>query len=270
LLLVLPACGSPPEHPSRVPLTGALNFRDVGGYAATDGRRVKRGVLFRSDDLADLSRSDLETLAGLGLRRVFDLRSDGVRRKDPDRLPKQDDIVLVDIPVYFRPLDRNESRDKILSGKVKRGHFSELLIEANKAFALDFAAEWQELFRGLAAPGALPAVIHCVDGKDRTGFAVALILRVLGVPQETVLEDFLLSNLFLRSRNERYAFLGSLGSLFQVPRSEIRDLLDVRREYLEAAFTGIDEQYGSFPAYLREAIGLDATTIDKLRLALLE
>ena len=270
LLLAVAACGSPPDHPNRVPLSGALNFRDVGGYVAEDGRRVKRGVLFRSDDLADLSRSDLETLAGLGLRRVFDLRSDGVRRKDPDRLPKQDDIVLVDIPVYFRPLDRNESRDKILSGKVKRGHFSELLVEANTAFALDFTAEWQELLQGLAEPGALPAVIHCVDGKDRTGFAVALILRMLGVPQETVLEDFLLSNLFLESRNSRYAFLGSLGSLFQVPRSEIRDLLDVRRAYLEAAFTAIDEQYGSFPAYLREALDLDARTIDKLRLALLE
>jgi len=270
LLLVLPACGSPPDHPNRVPLSGALNFRDVGGYVAEDGRQVKRGVLFRSDDLADLSRSDRKTLAGLGLRRVYDLRSDDVRRKDPDRLPKQNDILVVDIPVYFQPLNRNESREKILSGKVKRGHFSELLIEANKAFALDFTAEWQELVHGLAEPDALPAVIHCVDGKDRTGFAVAVILRMLGVPKETVMEDFLLSNLFLESRNSRYAFLGSMGSLFQVPRSEIRDLLDVRRAYLEAAFTAIDEQYGSFPAYLREALGLDARTIDRLRLALLE
>lgn len=270
LLFVLSACGSPPDHPSRVELSGALNFRDVGGYVAEDGRRVKQGVLFRSDDLADLRRSDLETLAGLGLRRVYDLRSDGVRRKDPDRLPKQNDIVVVDIPVYFRPLDRNESRDKILSGKVKRGHFSELLIEANRAFALDFTAEWRELLHGLAEPDALPAVIHCVDGKDRTGFAVAVILRALGVPQETVMEDFLLSNLFLESRNKRYAFLGSMGSLFQVPRSEIRALLDVRRAYLEAAFTAIDEQYGSFSAYLRDALGLDAGSIDSLRLALLE
>ncbi len=270
LLLLLAACSTPPEHPNRVPVSGTLNFRDVGGYAAEDGRRVKRGVLFRSDELAHLSRSGRETVAELGLRRVYDLRSEPERQKEPDRLPKRNNIELFELPVYFRPLDRRESRDKILSGKVERGHFSGLLVEANKAFALDFTPQWQELVQSLTKPNALPAVIHCVDGKDRTGFAIAIILRALGVPKETVMEDYLLSNLFLESRNSRYAFLGSMGSLFQVPRSEIRSLLDVRREYLEAAFTAIDEQYGSFQGYLREALGLDAQAIDKLRLALLE
>ena len=269
-LLVLSACASPPDHPNRVPVSGTLNFRDVGGYTAEDGRRVKKGLLFRSDELAHLSRSGRKTVAGLDLRRVYDLRSDGERKKKPNRLPEPNSIEPIALPVYFRPLDRRESRDKILSGKVERGHFSELLIEANKAFALDFIDQWRELVQSLAAPDALPAVIHCVDGKDRTGFAIAVILRAVGVPKETVMQDYLLSNLFLESRNARYAFLGSMGSLFQVRRSEIRALLDVRREYLEAAFTAIDEQYGSFPAYLREALGLDAETIYRLRLALLE
>lgn len=270
LLLALSACGSPPHHPNRVPLSGADNFRDVGGYAAKDGRRVKWGVLYRSDDLADLSSKDLEMLAELGLRRVFDLRSVAERLKDPDRLPEQDGITVREIPVNFPPLDRAESRRKILDGKVEKGHFSELMIEASRAFALDFTPQWQELVQGLAAPNALPALIHCVDGKDRTGFAVALILRALGVPQETVLEDFLLSNLFLQSRIDLYSFLGSLGSLFRVPRSEIRPLLEVRREYFEAAFAAIDERYGSFTAYLNEGVGLDRKTLDLLRLALLE
>jgi protein-tyrosine phosphatase len=269
-LLALPACGSPPDHPNRVPLSEALNFRDVGGYAAMDGRRVKRGLLYRSDDLADLSNQDLEMLAELGLRRVFDMRHVNERLNKPDRLPDQNGVAVLEIPVYFPPLERTESRRKILDGEVEKGHFSELLIEANRAFALDFTSQWHELLQGLVAPDALPAVIHCVDGKDRTGFAVALILRAVGVPQETVLEDYLLSNQFLQSRINLYAFLGSLGSLFRVPRSEIRPLLEVRREYLEAAFAAIDEQYGSFTVYLHEGLGLDTKTLELLRFALLE
>ncbi len=84
------------------------------------------------------------------------------------------------------------------------------------------------------------------------------------------MEDYLLSNRFLQSRIDWYAFLGSLGSLFRVPQSEIRPLLEVRREYLEAAFAAIDEQYGSLTAYLREGLGLDIKTLNLLRLALLE
>jgi protein-tyrosine phosphatase len=270
LLIALPACGAPPSHPNRVPLSGALNFRDVGGYASTDGRQVKRGVLYRSDDLADLSSQDLEMLAELGLRRVFDMRHESERLNKPNRLPGQDGIAVFEVPVYFPPLDRAESRRKILSAEVESGHFEQLLIEANRAFALDYTSQWHELVQGLTAPGALPALIHCVDGKDRTGFAVALILRAVGVPQEMVLEDYLLSNRFFQSRIDRYAFLGSLGSLFRLPSSEIRPLLEVRRAYLEAAFAAIDEQYGSFTAYLYEGLGLDARTLDLLRLALLE
>jgi protein-tyrosine phosphatase len=242
----------------------------VGGYASTDGRRVKRGVLYRSDDLADLSSQDLETLAELGLRRVFDMRHVSERLDKPDRLPGNDGIAVFEIPIYFPPLDRAESRRKILDGEVEKGHFEQLLIEANRAFALDYTSQWHELVQGLTAPGALPALIHCVDGKDRTGFVVALILRAVGVPQETVLEDYLLSNRFFQSRIDWYAFLGSLGSLFRVPQSEIRPLLEVRREYLEAAFAAIDERYGSFTAYLHEGLGLDIKTLNLLRLALLE
>ncbi len=270
LLLALSACGSPPHHPNRVPFSGADNFRDVGGYAAKDGRRVKRGVLYRSDDLADLSSRDLEMLAELGLRRVFDVRYASERLNKPDRLPRQDSIAVFEIPVYFPPLDRTESRRKILDGEVEKGHFEQLLIEANQAFALDYTSQWNEILRGLTAPDALPALIHCVDGKDRTGFVVAVILRAVGVPQETVLEDYLLSNHFFQSRIGWYSFLGSLGSLFRVPSSEIRPLLEVRRAYLEAAFAAIDERYGSFTAYLQEGLGLDAKTLELLRLALLE
>ena len=269
-LLLVAACGDPPEHPNGVPVSGAQNFRDAGGYATADGKHVKRGVLFRSNDLADLSDADLDTFAGLGIQTVFDLRHDYERTAYPSRLPPEGPTRVVEIPVYYPPLDRRESRRKILAGEVEEGHFRQLLIEANRAFALDFREQWSGLLRDLAAPDSRPVVIHCADGKDRTGFAIAVILSAVGVPRETIYEDFLLSNLFLERRTKVYTFLAWLGSLFRVPRSELRPLLEVRREYLESAFAAIDEKYGSFDSYLRDGLDMDEATLVRLRAALTE
>ena len=270
LLLALVGCVVPAEHPSRVPFSKALNFRDAGGYMTYDGQHVRKGVLFRSDTIADLDGRDLKSLARLGLSSIFDLRHDGERAANPYRLPDAHDILVIELSVYYSPLDRAESRRKILSGEVEEGHFRELLIDANRAFALDFTAEWSELLHRLAASGSHPVLIHCVDGKDRTGFAIALILRALGVPQETVMEDYLLSNEFLETRTAHLSFLGSMGSLFRVSRREIRSLLEVRPEYLESAFAAIDEHYGSFEAYLHEGLKLDEDTLARLRLGMLD
>lgn len=270
VLVLVVACASPPDHPSRVPLSGSKNFRDVGGYATVDGTYVKRGVLFRSDDLSALSSADLAAFADLGIRTVFDLRHDYERLKYPTRLPSPRSVRVVEIPVYYPPLDRRESRRKILSGKVEEGHFRQLLIDANRAFALDYRDQMSHLLRDLAAPGARPAVIHCADGKDRTGFAIAIILSAVGVPRETVYEDFMLSNVFLERRAKFYSFLAWFGSLFRVSRKEIRPLLEVRREYLEAAFAAIDEKYGSIDAYLRDGLGIDELTLARLRAAFIE
>ncbi|MDJ0944845.1 MAG: tyrosine-protein phosphatase [Kiloniellales bacterium] len=270
VLLLVAACTTPPDHPQRVSMSGTLNFRDAGGYDTVDGKRVKQGVLFRSDHLAELNTADLDIVSDLGVRTVFDLRHDYERSAYPSRLPSEGAVEVVEVPVYYPPLDRRESRRKILAGEVENGHFQELMIEANRAFALDFNDQWAGLIRRLAAPGARPAVIHCADGKDRTGFAVAVVLSAVGVPRETVYEDFLLSNVFLERRTRLYAFLASFGSLFRVPRSEVRPLLEVRRAYLEAAFAAIDERYGSFDAYLRDGLDLDEATLARLRTVLTE
>ncbi len=259
-----------PEHPARVPLSGALNFRDVGGYQTVDGKQVKYGKLFRSDDLAALNSNDLEVLQTIGVETVYDLRHNYERVQFPNRLPEGDQIRVVEIPVYYPPLDRRESRRKILSGEFERGHFQQLMIEANRAFALEFPDQFAAIARGVADSGSQAVVIHCADGKDRTGFAIAMLLTAVGVPRETVYEDYLLSNIFLESKNSRNAFLASMGSMFSIPSSEIRYLVDVRREYLEAAFAAIDEKYDSFDDYLRDRIGLDQQTIERLREVLTE
>jgi protein-tyrosine phosphatase len=126
------------------------------------------------------------------------------------------------------------------------------------------------LLKGLAEPGTLPALIHCTYGKDRTGVAVALVLRSLGVPREKIMEDYLLSNKFWESKTELYSCLSNCASCFRTPRSEVRALMEVRPEYLQASFAAIDEQYCSFDNYLDQGLSIDEQTLQRLREALLQ
>ncbi len=262
------ASAVPPDRVNRVRLSRAANFRDLGGYATAAGKTVRRGVLFRSDNLAGLNARDLEVCRELGLKSVYDLRHAYEREIRPSNLGEEPMPRVVEIPIHYPPLDRRESQRKILEADVEAGHFRKLMIEANRAYALDFRDEWSALLRSLAEPDSLPAVIHCVEGKDRTGFAAALVLSAVEVPRETVYQDYLLSGRFLRRRAKLYAFLASLGSRFRLSREDVRPLLEVERAYLEAAFAAIDETFGTFDVYLRDALRLDETSLARLRTAL--
>ena len=270
-LLILSGCAThPPSHPSRVDLLGTRNLRDVGGYATIDGKQVKKGVLYRSDDLADLSSSDLETFAALGVKRVYDLRSEGEIEGDPNRLPEESPIELVELPMYFPSMDPALMQRKILDGDVKKGEFHQLMMDAYRHFALEERPQLATILRDLSEPGGLPALVHCTHGKDRTGITVAITLRAVGVPQETVVQGYMLSNKFWESEVSRLSCLASCASFFRTPRDEVRALLEVRPEYLEAAFAAIDEHYGSFDNYLDQGLGIDEATLQRLRAALLQ
>jgi len=261
----LPPEAGPPRH---IALHGTLNTRDLGGYLTQDGRRVRWGLLFRSDRLSDLNDRDVEALASLGLRRVYDLRSDRERMDHEDRLPEG--VASVALPIADPALDPDRLRSLILGGGAREGEFHDLLLRANRAFALDYGAEFGALIAGLAEPGGLPALFHCSYGKDRAGFAAAVILSILGVPWETAVEDYLLSNLTLAPEIERKSWLIRVGSLFRISRADARDLLGVKREYLESAREAAVERFGSIDAYLREGLGISDETREKLRRALLE
>lgn len=286
-------CSGSPRHPNHVQLTGTSNFRDVGGYLTADGKRVRKGVLYRSDQLANLSRNDLATLSDLGLSRVYDLRSDEERDARPNRLPNgvpasdstgsaseravrptrvvaENSVEVVNLSVYYPPLDREVSRRKIVDGEVEEGEFHRLLVEQNRAFVTDYREQWATVIKGLTEADSLPSLIHCAEGKDRTGFAVAMVLLAVGVPEETVIEDYLLSNQFLNQRASTLSRLAAVGSGFRVPASEVRPLLEVRREYLEAGLMTIKEIYGSNEAYLRDGLQIDEATLTELKALLLE
>jgi len=273
-LALVPACARPRPHvPYRqrhIPLQGADNFRDLGGYATRDGRTVRFGLLFRSGDLSRLTGDDLETLGHLHLRTIFNLRSEREGGSRPYRLPEEDPPRVVHLPVDVAPLFPGLLRSLILRGDVGPFEFSRRHIEANVAYVLDFREEFGTLLRTLVEPGALPALVHCTRGKDRTGFAAALILLALGVPRDAVFEDYLLTNRYTAASQRRTIRLVRLASLFRVSEEEIRPLVEARPEYLEAALDTIDEHFGSVEAYLKEGLGLTEAQLERLREASLE
>ena len=271
LFLLLGCAAAPPQHPSRIELRGSRNLRDLGGYRTMDGREIKKGVLYRSDHLSKVTKRDVERVAALGVKTVYDLRGEEERERDPQRLPEIVSMKVVSLPIFYQGLDPYvTARRIVISGDVEEGEFHDVMVEAYRAYVLDFRTQWSLLLKGLAEPGTLPALIHCTYGKDRTGLAVAIVLRSLGVPRENVMEGYLLSNKFWESKTELYSCLANCASCFRTPRSEVRALMEVRPEYLEAAFAAIDEKYGSFEGYLHEGLGIDELTLQRLRSALLE
>jgi len=252
-----------------LPLAGTDNFRDLGGYPAAGGRHTRWGMLYRSDDLSDLTRADLRYLAGLHVKLVCDFRSPGERERSPDRLPDEaPSVALLDIQTEgFDPVAIEE---KVYSRDVGDTDYQALLIEGNRAFATRFAYQYKAMFDRLEDPANLPALVHCTQGKDRTGFAAAIVLLALGVSEETVMQDYMLTNVY--TANEIESTLGYLRLwLWSDDAAEaFRPLLEVDPEYLQAALDIIHEDYGSVDAYLSSALGLDAERRARLQALLLD
>jgi len=247
------------------------NFRDVGGCATGGGRRVRRGVLFRSGHLGSADAGDLARLAALGIRTVIDFRGpqdedgDGAGRLPPGaqlvRLPIGDPAGASDIRDLLYRADA-AGLERILGG----GGAERMMCEAAAGLATDRRAEFGALLRGLAHEHPLPALMHCSAGKDRTGWAASLVLLVLGASEDEVIEHYLLSNAYRRAENERTLANPRDG----LDPEWIRPFLEVRAEYARAALDAVAKQFGSFEAYVESGLAVDAATRERLRARLLE
>ena len=254
----------------RLPLDGAHNARDLGGYTTADGRRLRWGVAYRSDALGSLSDDDVAYLARLGVREVVDFRSDAEREREPDRLPQIPAPRVVRRPIFGQALDPAVLRERLLSGQARAAEMSEVLVAGNRAFVTDFAAVYGGFLRDLADSENLPVLFHCTAGKDRAGFAAAALLLALGVPRDTVMQDYLLTNGFSQAATDHMLRVLRVASFFRTNPDDARPLFEARREYLQAAFDAIDSRYGSDAAYLRDGLGLDDATRSRLQANLLE
>jgi len=173
----------PPER--LVPLAGAFNFRDLGGYPGRDGRRTRWGVLFRSDTLHELTGSDLEVIRSLGLTTVVDLRT----RRELERTGRGP---LGSEPLAYHHLSviREGGEGEAVAAPAPAGED----LAGRYLWYLDVGAQpLVEALSLMAEPGHLPLVFHCAAGKDRTGVLAALVLDILGVDRRDIVDDYMIT-----------------------------------------------------------------------------
>lgn len=255
-----PVDDAPLHRSRRIPFEGAINFRDLGGYPTRDGRRVAWGRLYRSDALWQFTDGDLKRFASLGIRTVCDLRAEPERLRWPNRLPAQDPPTT--LALGFTPHGTLDTWAAINRGEITPQGVSDYMRKHYRAFADLHVEHFAAAFLALLQPGAIPALIHCASGKDRTGFGAAMILLALGVSRADILEDYAVSD-----RHRR-----SLSHLFhdQVDPLAYEAVAAARTFYLESALEQVDRYPGGEDRYLAERLGMDAPRRQRLQSLLLD
>ena len=265
-------------------LEGVHNFRDYGGYATRSGAKIKRGLLFRSGQHAEASDADLARIADLGLVTVVDLRGQSERRRHPCRRPQgfgaqviyvegetttTADNVHVGLTRIPKGLAPHEAAGLGISSSAE-AHANMMSYYTHLPFMPHIITLYRAYLNALAQ-GDGPTLINCMAGKDRTGLGVALVHKLLGVHEDDLLADYLLTN-HPEDFERRFALMGETVRRTYGPRLDdagLRTLLQVSPDYLEKAWQAIQDRHGHVEAYVRDALGVDEATIAKLRAHLL-
>ncbi|OJU89586.1 MAG: protein tyrosine phosphatase [Burkholderiales bacterium 66-5] len=240
-----------------LPLEGASNFRDLGGYAAGNGMRVRWRRLFRSDQLSALTQADAQALARLGLARTIDFRGQEERSAQPYALPRVRQLPLPIEPTVVRRYRELAARGERFGVALA----DRLMRETYLGFVADDAPQFAQFFEQLLQDDA-PLVFHCTAGKDRTGFAAALLLLALGVGREQVMQDYLLTNRLYR-RPPPPAQDDTTRAVHEV-------IWGVRAEYLQSALAAVDQGSGGLQGYLQGRLGLSDAARARLAALYLE
>lgn len=251
-------------------LEGSRNLRDLGGYSAADGRRVRWRKLFRSGSLGFLTDSDYQHLDGLGIRLVCDLRSIQERALEPFRNAGARPPTLHTWDYDSRETESFFQRFGEVGSDVTG--IREVICDIYRSLPWQFAPHCRFIVTQLAA-GSTPMIFNCSAGKDRTGIVAALVLTALGVPRSVVLEDYRLTETLLdlsalmahgKSATSTHQFMSRLGE----PARSLLFRSDPM--YLEASFEAIERYEGSMSAFLERHLGLDRATTNSLQSHLLE
>ena len=242
---------------------GAVNLRDFGGYATEDGGRVVRGRLFRCGTLADLSDAGKRAFAKLDVKLICDLRRADEKSAEPT--PE-----LAGPPGRLEiPIDPGSAavmRERLNEGGLTLKERIDFMVGINHDLASNHAEDYARMFERLLELEDGGFLVHCSAGKDRTGFACALILHALGVPEATVLEDYLLTNEAMDYEGYVLKRIRSrLWTDLEADRESTMALFGVRPEYLRSAYAAIAAEFEGVEHYIEQAIGLDSAARERLR-----
>ncbi|MFD4134402.1 tyrosine-protein phosphatase [Streptomyces goshikiensis] len=265
-----------PAHPQaetmrQIPLQGAVNVRDLGGYRTWTGGKVRQGRVYRSDALSRLTAADVTTVAGLGLTKVVDFRIPMELQYDgADRLPAgltATSRPVSDLGLYATLVGAISSGDPVQQERMLGGGRAEAYMrDIYRTFVTspENRAQFAATLREIADGGQGPLLYHCTSGKDRTGWLSYVLLRALAVPEATAERDYLASNTFRGAYDAQVR-----AGLKQSGRMQNPDLLiplqEVRTDYLGSATAQMEADFGGFYGYLTDGLGLDLRTLAKLQ-----
>jgi protein-tyrosine phosphatase len=228
-------------------LEGTHNLRDVGGYLTTDGRITRWRRLLRADGMHRLTEEAQRTLLATGLRTIIDLRRPRETEHQPNVFATATTVRYRHMPLY-----------QVVMGD----HDERTLGEIYRWIVDECQPQIAAVIRLLAEPDALPGLVHCTAGKDRTGVIIALLLGAVNVPAETIIADYTISaeNLrgaFTEETRQRVAAAGLNWATYQ-------RLLISPEEFMHDLLAYLDTQYGGVQPYLR-TIGIDGEELAILR-----
>ena len=253
-------------------LVSLVNFRDVGGQRTGDGRRVRRGVVYRSGHLGGISPADLAALERAGIRTVIDFRTaQDVTEDGQPIVPRGARHVRLPMGDPARgPSDLRSLLGRAEPAELGRhlagGGAERIMIQAAEALVTEQRRGYGEMLRELAARDGVPAIVHCSAGKDRTGWAASLLLLIAGVPESDIVEHYVESN---RHRVETNA--ATLARVRDgVDPEWIRPFLECRPSYARASLDALRAGWGDVDAYATDGLGVSRAELVALRERLIE
>lgn len=251
-----------------LPLSGALNVRDLGGYSTNDGRQTRWRKLIRAGELANLTTEDQHRLLDSDISCIVDLRSEAEIKLAPDRVPVGIDYVK--LPLFNN--DETESTEtttqlnEAYAANARNGYrrmlyaYRRLIVNEQPQYA------YRVFFESLLANGEEKTILfHCSAGKDRTGMCAALFLGALGVSDQQIRDDYLLTNRYCQPRVSRRVAAAKQAGMNQNFIQSIISLSTVSIDYLDQAMTIINYEFGGITAYLQDGVGLRADQIQRLK-----
>jgi protein-tyrosine phosphatase len=274
IIILLSGCSSETKFERSVSLEGQSNFRDIGGYETADGHMVKTGVVYRSGELHALTDRDVEKLQSLNIKTdVNFLAPLEIQARGADRIP-------ADTKEINLPIESGDGLVKEVSEARRTGDFSRVPADLNPQFhelLVDEAREqYAAMIREIIRSDGEPLVYHCSHGIHRTGTATAIILSAVGVPWETVRQDYLLSNDTRAEEIEKRAaqLRSAAANTFGIEESEV-DMTNIdafyilESHYIDGTLNQIEKKYGGIEYYLKKGLGLSQDEIEKLKEILL-
>ena len=238
----------------RVDFEDVINFRDIGGLKTQDGRQVRWGKIFRSDNLADLKPTDFEKFNNLKIQTVFDLRTESEIKGKEDQLPKN--VRYIQAPTVKDNGDMlTQLRGKLLRGEISEDQSFQMITELYQNIVTSDLASLRELLRNILASDE-PVLYHCSAGKDRTGVVTAMILSILNVDRKTIFDEYLMSNYYRRDKLKKILRKAKLGKIIKpkINLKVIENFMSVDERYLAATFDVIDTQYGGIDLFIKNQL----------------